>query len=616
MENHSIAISVIDFLRKNEDKVRPALYSIHIFSLAFFATINLSRLLNLQWISVLLFLSDIGIAVAFLAVIRERYPYPPGVSGNPSPWRNTYVNHLPSTILVFAIPMFLFYPEHPAVRGYAGYLVLLSYVGGMLCVRWVALMPDRTFQVVCSKIENNETLLVGFLVLIYISSLFTIARLKYVHFGGFTTDDACFYKFFLNISQGLFNGEVYGGTPMLGWHIDFLIYPFALLFSLWPSYDTFLFIKVGILGVSGIPLYLIIRDDHNKLCAMLVVASYLSFYQIAGASIWDFHEVVLAPFFLLFTFYFFKYRRFTLFIVCMILSLMIKENISIIIFIFFLLGLMEKRDWKWVIPPLITSCLWLLLCMKILLPYFGADYHIHGNVSRRLLGYVKQPLTVLNVIIKPRIVAQVYTFFQSFLYVLPFFAREVIFVIPWFLVGLVMGGNEQIRTWHYLTIIGFAFIALSSSLAKIARIMRNERVTLYIATAILFLNLSSSFYWFRVDEILPSPYVDAQRMAIAMIPKKATVCAPESMLVYLQDRRKVYNEVSMGQGITGDVDFIIFDSHISKYYLEWKDRDVTPRFIRELRKLAPLRKHYLDYEFHWEKDGIFVYKNVGFESSV
>jgi hypothetical protein len=76
-----------------------------------------------------------------------------------------------------------------------------------------------------------------------------------------------------------------------------------------------------------------------------------------------------------------------------------------------------------------------------------------------------------------------------------------------------------------------------------------------------------------VDEILPSPYVDAQRMAIAMIPKKATVCAPESMLVYLQDRRKVYNEVSMGQGITGDVDFIIFDSHISKYYLEWTDRE-------------------------------------------
>jgi uncharacterized membrane protein len=616
MENLSIAICVIDFLRKNEDKVRSALYSIHIFSLAFFVTINLSRLLDLHLISVLLFLSGIVISVAFLVVIRERDPYPPSVSRERSPWGGTYVYHLPSSILVFAIPMFLFYPDHPAVRGYAGYLVLLSYVGGMLCVKWIALMPEGTFQAILARVGRNGAVFVGGLVFIYISSLFAIARLKYVHFGGFTTDDACFYKFFLNISQGLFHGEVYGGTPMLGWHIDLLIYPFALLFSLWPSYETFLFIKVGILGVSAIPLYLIIRDDHNKLCAMLVVASYLSFYQIAGASIWDFHEVVLAPLFLLFTFYFFKYGKFTLFIVFMILSLMIKENISIVVLSFFLLGLMEKRSWKWVIPPLITSCVWLFLCMKIFLPYFGADYHIHGNVSRRLLGYLKHPLTVLNVIIKSRIVAQVYTFFQSFLYVLPFFSREILFVIPWFLVGLVMGGNEQIRTWHYLIIIGFVFIALSSSLAKIARIMRNERVTVYIATVILFLNLSSSFYWFRVDEILPSPYVDAQRMAIDMIPKKATVCAPESMLVYLQDRRKVYNEVSMGHGITGDVDFIIFDSHINKYYLEWKGRDVTPRFIRELRKLAPLRKGYLDYEFHWEKDGIFIYKNVGFESSV
>ena len=72
----------------------------------------------------------------------------------------------------------------------------------------------------------------------------------------------------------------------------------------------------------------------------------------------------------------------------------------------------------------------------------------------------------------------------------------------------------------------------------------------------------------------------------------------------------------MREGITGDVDFIIFDSHISKYYLEWRDRDVTPEFIRDLRKLAPLKKDYQDFEFHWEKDGIFVYKNVGFESSV
>ena len=146
--------------------------------------------------------------------------------------------------------------------------------------------------------------------------------------------------------------------------------------------------------------------------------------------------------------------------------------------------------------------------------------------------------------------------------------------------------------------------------------MKNERVTVYIATVILFLNLSCSFYWFRVDEVSPSLYVEAQRMAIEMIPKEATVCAPEFMLVYLQDRRKVYNEVSMGQGTIGDVDFIIFDSHISKYYLEWKGRDVTPKFIRELRKLAPLSKGYLDYKLHWRKDGIFIYKKVNFDSSV
>ncbi|UCE39114.1 MAG: DUF2079 domain-containing protein [Thermoplasmata archaeon] len=444
---------------------------------------------------------------------------------------------------------------------------------------------------------------------IYIICLFGLGLRKYLVFGGYGYDDAGFYRFFLNVSKGLWFHEIYDGGYLFSWHIDFMIYPFAALFSIWPNINTFLLIKTLMIGLSAIPLYLIIKDDHNPISLMLVVLSYLLFHQIAGTSVLDFHEVILAPFFLLFTFYFYQKEKFNLFILFMFLSLSIKENISLVIIMFFVYGLMQRRSKKWLLPPLIAGSVWLFVTIKILLPYFGSKLYIHPEGFQNILAHVKQPFNIIKTFLKPKILALIYTFLQPFLFIFLFFSRKIIFVIPWFLLVIFEGRNPQIRTWHFLILVGFAFLAYSSSLVKLKERFKSEKIVLIVATMVFFINVSSLPYWFRWEELKPKAYIDAQRRAIQLIPEDASVCAPEYMLSYLADRRILYSEVGFKEELSEDIDFIIFDSHISRYFIEYLKVDVTPRFIKELRELAPAGRDYMGYRAYWKEEGIYVYIN-------
>jgi len=592
----------------------PILYSMNIFCLSFFVGLVSLKINAASNIGIVHFLASLLVSFLILLALNRKN------SGLLYKYRETskefhpyYYWYLSSIILLFMMPLFLLYPEHSALRGYAVSFLLLTFVACALFLRWLLVMARSEFESLLLRVKGVEKITIFLSVGFYILFLFTLAEIKYLNFGGYCPDDAAFYKFFLNISKGIWHGPVFRGTTLLAWHADFLIYPFALLFSIWPYYETFLLIKVGMLGLSAIPLYLIIRDEHNSLSVILIVASYLLFFQIAGASVWDFHEVVFAPFFLLLTFYFYKNKKFGWFMFFMVLSLLLKENISIVVFSFSVYGLMEKRGLKWLFAPLVSSMFWLFLSMKVLLPYFGSNHYIHPKCIDNILGYVKNPFNIIKAFTNPRMVAKVYTFFQPFLFIFPFFGKEIVLVLPWFLLALFIGGNEQIRTWHYLIIIGYVFVALSSSLARLRTLGNNDKVVVFITILIFFVSVSCSIYWFRVEDFIAKPYKNAQKMAIDLIPEDSSVCAPASMQVYLQEKKMAFNELSFKKERPVDIDFIIFDSHINRYYFEARGKDVTPQFIRELRKLAPRRRPYRDYEFYWEKEGIFIYKNKSYK---
>ncbi|MFX1552326.1 MAG: DUF2079 domain-containing protein [Promethearchaeota archaeon] len=522
-------------------------------------------------------------------------------------------SYLSGLVLVLYIPILLYGAGHSAFPRSILIFILSTWLMCTVCLKLIMFTPTSRLEKLGVIVRQKIKWIFAGCIGIYVICLFYLGLRKYLVFGGYGYDNAGFYRFFLNASKGLWFHEVIDGGYLLSWHIDFMLYPFAALFSILPDINTFLLIKTVMIGISGIPLYLIIKEDHHPISVLLIVFSYLLFHQIAGTSLLDFHEVILAPFFLLFTFYFYRQEKFGLFSLFMVLSLSIKENIPFVIIPFFVYGLIMKRSKKWILTPLIAGGVWLFVSVKILLPYFGCKLHIHPECIRNILGCLRQPYNIVKILSKPRIVGLIYTFFQPFLFIFPFVCREILFVIPWLLLVIFEGRNPQIRTWHFLIIVGFVFIAYSSTLVKIKEWFKSERVTIFIATIVFFVNISCFPYWFRSEELIAKPYINAQRRTIGLIPKSASVCAPEYMLSQLADRRKIYSEVGFREELSEDIDFIIFDSHISRYLIEHLELDITPKFIEELRELAPAGRDYMGYRLYWEEDGIYVYANKGYE---
>lgn len=522
-------------------------------------------------------------------------------------------SYISGIILFLYVPVFLHAAGHTAFNEKITISILVVWFVCTLFLKMILIVPPSKLARIGQDLRKRAKWILAVCIGIYVICLFYLGLRKYSLFGGYGIDNGYFYRFFLNCSKGLWFHEVIDGGYLLSWHVDFMLYPFAVLFSVWPDISTFLLIKTAMIGLSAIPLYLIIRDDHNPIAVLLIVFSYLLFHQIAGTSVLDFHEVILAPFFLLFTFYFYKGKKFGLFILFMLLSLSIKENIPFVIIMFFIYGLVMKRSKKWILTPLIVSVVWLFVSVKILLPYFGSKLYIHPECVKNIFSSIKDAYNMVKHLTKPRIMALIYTFFQPFLFVIPFLSKEIIFIIPWFLLVIFEGRNPQIRTWHFLIIIGFVFVAYSSALVKVKERLKSERVAIFISTIVFFVNISCFPYWCRFEELSGKPYLNAQRRAIELIPKGASVCAPEYMLSYLADRRILYSEVGFKEKLSEDIDFIIFDSHIRRYFIEYLKEDVTPRFIKELREIAPAGRDYMEYRLYWKEDGIYVYVNKRYE---
>ena len=525
------------------------------------------------------------------------------------------LSYFSSIIIIFVIPLVALYPDHSALSGYAKPFFLGVCLVCCICLKIVLNISEQNMRKLVGWIDSRMLIILMIVFCCYILFFFGLAKLKYVNFGGFMTDDAHFIQFFNNAKKGEFFGPTVTGESLLGVHLSFIMYIFLAPFLLCPSINSILLLKSTMLGLSGIPLYLIIKKNHDSLIVICILFSYLLFHHIAGANVFDFHEVVFAPFFLLFTYYFFKEEKFILFLVFFLASLSIKENVGVVLFMFGVYGLILGRSKKWILIPTLISSFWIFFGLKILLPFFsnsGVLHFQHVIYMERLLKVVENPYCLTGLMSK-RWLALIYTFLQPVLFFIPFLSVEFIFVLPWFLIKALLGGYPSIRTWHFMIVVGFLFVAYADSLHRIGSVVKYKRCVIGISIVGLFASISCFPYWFRPEEYIAKSYIEAQREAIELIPVEASVCAPEYMLPYLANRRKLYNEVSFQKRIRGDIDFILFDSNIKRYRKEGR-RDITPEFIVSLRELARLKESYLSYEYFWDKDGIFIYKNKNYNS--
>jgi uncharacterized membrane protein len=148
------------------------------------------------------------------------------------------------------------------------------------------------------------------------------------------------------------------------------------VYYVFPFVETLLAIQSIMLGLGALPTYLIGRRYLGEAGGLVFALAYLAYPSVNYINTFDFHEAAFTVPFLLFTVYYFLEEKFRKFLIFSVLSMMCKENVSLIIFMFGLYALYIKRDIKWVAVPSLLGFLWFIAVMYYVIPFFrgGSTY--------------------------------------------------------------------------------------------------------------------------------------------------------------------------------------------------------------------------------------------------
>jgi uncharacterized membrane protein len=132
-------------------------------------------------------------------------------------------------------------------------------------------------------------------------------------------------------SGALFKTTPYGGPTgnLVGEHAAYLSYVIAPIYAIHQSAETILVLQALLIGGAAIPLYLVARKYLGPWLSCLVAVWYIFYPPLHGSNLYDFHYPPLAPFFLWFTLYFVLSRRLVLTFIFAVLTLSVREDISL-----------------------------------------------------------------------------------------------------------------------------------------------------------------------------------------------------------------------------------------------------------------------------------------------
>ncbi|MEW6103180.1 MAG: DUF2079 domain-containing protein [bacterium] len=249
-------------------------------------------------------------------------------------------------------------------------------------------------------------------ILILLTSICTsiYAYVSVIQCSAFLTghwDLAGFDQAIWNTIKGRILDTTMYGHNFLGEHMSPMLIIFAPFYLIWQDPRMLLILQSIFLGLGAIPVFLIAKDKlkHNLLSLSFSFA-YLFHPFLSRINLFEFHEICLAPFFLLFTFYFLQRRVWILYFIFLFLSLMVKEDISLIITA---LGIYSffKQNKKIGLITFTIGILWAYLSISVLIPYIrkatetGGGKVTYGYFGRLGLGE-SQGEIIKNLILKPQ----------------------------------------------------------------------------------------------------------------------------------------------------------------------------------------------------------------------
>ncbi len=348
------------------------------------------------------------------------------------------------------------------------------------------------------------------------------------------------------VSQGITPIVSFWGYHFMGGHADWILYPVAALYKLYPSVYWLFAIQAISLSMGALPVWHLAQQAGlNTSQAKTIALTYLLYPLLFNLNLFDFHpEVIALP--LIFTAVLAaRADRVGWFTGCVVLILGCRDALSLTVAAMgFWLLVFEKKRKCGAIAMLLGS-LWFVIATQLVIPHFRPG----GVESVARYGYLGSslPEVVKNLFLKPWLVwGKVFSInaaFYLFLLVVPIAwglsprsLTPLVAALPTVLTNLLSELDLQRDLLHQYSLPALPFLVLSviSAVAAGKGWIKNSRAAL-LWSLIAFLALAK--YGFFGEKYLDRLDTwQATRAAIAQINSKGAVLTTSYIAPHLTHR--------------------------------------------------------------------------------
>jgi uncharacterized membrane protein len=361
----------------------------------------------------------------------------------------------------------------------------------------------------------------------------------------------------------------FGYDNILGDHFTPILVLLAPLYWIWENVGVLLIAQALLVAASIVPVFVFCRRRLGRTGAYLMALAYASFWGVASAVAFGFHEIAFAPLLLGLILLAVDDRRWRAFAALVFVLLLVKENMGVLVaFIGLYVGVTQK-EWRKAALTAAVGIAWFVVYTDLVQPMFvdGRDYRhwMYGAVGKDLTS------ALANIVTDPTRLPRVF-FSGTFdpgpgwagsskvgtlaLTFAPFLGLALLSPIGLLTIPLLLermlAGNPWLWTpfLHYsLTLAPVLVMASADTLARLARWRplrpRARAVLVGGAAAIAVANLAVATKFPLADLADPDFYRPsaedrARQAALSRVPPSASVLTGARMMPHLTHRDEVY----------------------------------------------------------------------------
>lgn len=468
-------------------------------------------------------------------------------------------------------------------------------------------------------------------VLFYVLIFFGLSWWKYEQLGYDALDLAIYNQVFYNTVHGRwFQSSIHEPT-YLGDHLELVILPLSILYSFWQSPVMLLLLQTIFLVLPVWPLYLITKKIiGGRKWPVVFSLIWLINPLLQNANLFEFHILTLAPFFLLWVYYFYLQKKWLAIWGFSLLSLLVREDVSLVIFMFGILIIVdwlklpkESRKLKELLNGGGFCCLaiiWLILSLKIIGSYapageykFLAYYSWLGNTKLEMLTTLAtKPWLIIQHLLTISNLEMIIGLLLPVMF-LPWWSKKELVLLLGPLAQLMLGapgGSALILQTHYNLLMLPALLISSiwglryflnnlvgqNSRWQIIRILAKERgfLILVFVVGLLYVSLSLGPLVGSVDKLFTTPanskLLSIKKSLAAQIPPNASVATTYNYLPYLSSRQNIYSMhyefigkkqfSNIDYNIPQDTEYLLIDFYdVFLYQLQFPQNSIYNRFF-------------------------------------